>query len=169
MLEAVAPRVTVRRLLEWWGRNLGRRWEPYHILQSNCQHLAHELQSYVRDPNGSSQLMPSSLEEELIFGPHVLCAGQSHHSGVPVQKVAISRGPAVMRSSSFGSGQRQMPRAGSFNAKAAPQCSSFDMGCAGVSGLLSRPNMDSCPLAQHGRPAPRQVWAQDEEDGCVVQ
>merc|ERR1740120_316269 len=105
MLEAVAPRVTVRRLLEWLGRNLGRRWEPYHILQSNCQHLAHELQSYVRDPNGSSKLMPSSLEEELMFGPHGLCSGPPPLSAVPVQEISVhqGRGRVVARSNSFGS------------------------------------------------------------------
>lgn len=54
--QLVAPRVTVRRLFEWLGNSLARRWQPYHMLQNNCQHVADEVQQYVRDPRGAGPI-----------------------------------------------------------------------------------------------------------------
>lgn len=49
--QVVAPRVTVRRFFEWLGSNMSKRWQPYHILESNCQHVAEDVQSFIVDPN----------------------------------------------------------------------------------------------------------------------
>lgn len=131
--QVVAPRVTVRRLFEWLGHSLARRWQPYHILHSNCQHVAEELQRYVRDP---SSTIPVQLEDEIVPVPG-LCAEVPSSLGAPPSPLRTSHAlpatasrdqPGALRSSSFGVAPRtaSRQRTGSFSSKAAPRCGSFE-------------------------------------------
>jgi len=61
--QVVAPNVTVRRFFEWVGTALVRRWQPYHILQSNCQHVAEEVQRFIRDPNNYQSNMELTVPD----------------------------------------------------------------------------------------------------------
>jgi len=42
--------VTVGQLLDWLSTTVCKRWQPYHILESNCQHVAEELQRFLESP-----------------------------------------------------------------------------------------------------------------------
>merc|ERR1740139_423153 len=100
--QVVAPRVTVRRLLEWLSNNVARRWMPYHILHQNCQHMAEELQQYVRDPNGTSAYSPTVLEDPEHISTRPLCVEAPSSPGPNHRKASAPRGHMALRSSSFG-------------------------------------------------------------------
>lgn len=179
--QLVAPRVTVKRLFEWLGHNLSRRWQPYHILHSNCQHVAEELQSYVRNPNSTK--LPTAILDDDLVSTQTFCTDAAAMGMTPVG----ARGSAGYRSNSFNSGGIPT-RVGSFGTKAPSRCGSFDgsvglkscsfsvhpenpppyyMPAAGyaMGGSYSMPQQ----LQIHPSHRPRQFTPEEEEDNCVVQ
>jgi len=66
--QMVAPNVTMRRFLEWVGTSLSRRWQPYHILQSNCQHVSEDVQGFIRDPNNFHSSMEINIHDIELAG-----------------------------------------------------------------------------------------------------
>jgi len=116
--QIVAPIVSVRRLFEWIGTSLANNWKPYHILQSNCQHINEELQSFIRDPNRDNR---DNNPNELVFAhgtrPQELLA-RDHNSMVqqqsPYAMQVVQAG--ILRSSSMSNigGSRSIPVAPSF-------------------------------------------------------
>lgn len=124
--QVVVPRVTLRHFFEWLTRSLSKRWQPYHILHSNCQHVADELQNYVRDPTGTassvakeewqiSQSQNQSRSQSFIQSPRIQPQGIQEYSyaasstpvcsfkGVPAMPTMGAGHPraGAMRSSSF--------------------------------------------------------------------
>mmetsp|Transcript_171062 Transcript_171062/g.548188 ORF Transcript_171062/g.548188 Transcript_171062/m.548188 type:complete len:320 (-) Transcript_171062:82-1041(-) len=85
--QIVAPIVSVRRLFEWIGTSMANNWKPYHILQSNCQHISEELQSFIRDPSRYSN--PNELVHAQLVTPrgtlHQQLWARDHNSTVQQQ------------------------------------------------------------------------------------
>lgn len=54
--EDLYENVTVRQLLSWIDGPLARRWQAYHLFQSNCQHFTQDLQEFLRSPGKPSDL-----------------------------------------------------------------------------------------------------------------
>lgn len=137
--QAVKPRVTVRRLFEWFGNNLARRWQPYHILHANCQHVAEEVQRYVRDPSGTCTTVPT--EEEVsaskVYHAKVQAAGMRGMS------MKGSNGPMrSYRTSSMGYNSisvpgGSIPHGNSFNSQASLRSGNFASGNGYPTNLTS--------------------------------
>lgn len=53
--QELTQQVTVRQLLQWIGGPLAEAWQPYSLLQANCQTFARDVQQFLLTA-GSSQL-----------------------------------------------------------------------------------------------------------------
>lgn len=89
--QVLAPLVNAQMLFEWIGSELCLKWKPYHILQSNCQHIAEDLQCFLRDPSSNLRRRPveplrpqgggkpfDSREQMMVLmSPPAILAGQA--------------------------------------------------------------------------------------------
>lgn len=58
--QTLSSQITLRRLLRWIDGPLARRWQPYSLLQANCQHFAQDLHQFLLTPGaGELQLFPT--------------------------------------------------------------------------------------------------------------
>lgn len=53
--QPLSTRITVRQLLGWIDGPVEEAWKAYDLLQSNCQHFAHDLQMFLLDPSRAFQ------------------------------------------------------------------------------------------------------------------
>mmetsp|Transcript_120305 Transcript_120305/g.236424 ORF Transcript_120305/g.236424 Transcript_120305/m.236424 type:complete len:375 (+) Transcript_120305:2-1126(+) len=60
--QVLNSRVTVRQLFGWIDGPLEERWQPYDMLQANCQHFAEDLQTFLLDPGAPEH---NSLHEQV--------------------------------------------------------------------------------------------------------
>jgi len=92
--QIVRGRLTVRQLLDWLSSSVCKRWQPYHILESNCQHLAEDLERFL----GSAGI-PS--EGELRFDNQ--WQQQQHHT-LHLQQLALQRQAGLAQAGPVGLG-----------------------------------------------------------------
>lgn len=76
--------ITVRQLIMWMDGPLRKRWEPYDILLSNCQHFASKLHKFVEKPILEDLECISEYPEEVC-------------SVVAAKPELLERAPAVLR------------------------------------------------------------------------
>jgi len=65
--QPVKSGITVGTLLEWIDGPLARRWEPYSLLEANCQHFTADLLHFLADPGGAEWEVATPRERALAL------------------------------------------------------------------------------------------------------
>lgn len=93
--QIIRPSVSLRLLFEWLGNHLAKKWKPYHILQSNCQHIAQDIQDFLVAPGEFQKApTPSEIDNVAWSADSWLCRHAESGNCEYVQEV-VDRDPLV--------------------------------------------------------------------------